>query len=72
MVDLRDRFGDYGLVGVILFSEQGSALAIDTFLLSCRALGRKVEHNMLSRLGQAALDRGLKYVRAKFAPTKKN
>lgn len=72
VVNLRDRFGDYGLVGVILFSAQDSMLIVDTLLLSCRALGRKVEHNMLSQLGQAALDRGLQRVQVKFVRTKKN
>jgi len=72
VVNLSDRFGDYGLVGVILYSFEESALAIDTMLLSCRALGRKVEHNMLSRLGEIAADRGLARVTAKFVATKKN
>src|SRR6185437_8109925 len=36
IVNVRDRFGDYGLVGVILFRTNREALEIDTFLLSCR------------------------------------
>jgi amino acid adenylation domain-containing protein/FkbH-like protein len=72
VVNLSDRFGDYGLVGVILYSVEESALAIDTLLLSCRALGRKVEHNMLSRLGEIAGEQGLSRVAAKFVATKKN
>jgi amino acid adenylation domain-containing protein/FkbH-like protein len=71
-VNLSDRFGDYGLVGVILYSAGESALAIDTMLLSCRALGRKVEHHMLSRLGEIARQRKLGRVIAKFIPTRKN
>ena len=72
VVNLSDRFGDYGLVGAILYSLEKSALEIDTLLLSCRALGRKVEHNMLSRLGEIAGERGVARVVAKFAATKKN
>jgi FkbH-like protein len=41
-VEVRDRFGDYGLVGVMIFGGCGAALEVDTFLLSCRALGRGV------------------------------
>ncbi len=72
VANLSDRFGDYGLIGVILYSAKDSTLAIDTLLLSCRALGRKVEHHMLSRLGAIARERGLPHVLAKFVPTSKN
>jgi FkbH-like protein len=47
-VEVSDRFGDYGLVGVMIVDD----LAIDTFLLSCRALGRGVEHRMLAFLAE--------------------
>ncbi len=72
VVNLSDRFGDYGLVGVVLYSLEDSALTIDTLLLSCRALGRKVEHNMLSSLGEIARGQGVPHVVAKFVATKKN
>jgi amino acid adenylation domain-containing protein/FkbH-like protein len=72
VVRLSDRFGDYGLIGVMLYSIQNSALNIDTVLLSCRALGRKVEHQMLSRLGEIAEQRSLTRVVAKVIPTQKN
>ena len=52
VVDVRDRFGDYGIVGLVLFTESGGEIVVDTFLLSCRALGRGVEHAMLRRLGE--------------------
>jgi amino acid adenylation domain-containing protein/FkbH-like protein len=72
VVNLSDRFGDYGLVGVILYSLKESVLEIDTLLLSCRALGRKVEHNMLSRLGEIAAEKDLPRVVTKFVATRKN
>ena len=52
-VEVRDRFGDYGLVGVMIFGCADQALTVDTFLLSCRVLGRGVEHQMLNYSGQA-------------------
>jgi len=58
-VRVKDRFGDYGIVGLLLFTATSEALVADTFLLSCRALGRGVEHRMLAALGQMARDRGL-------------
>ena len=72
VVNLADRFGDYGLVGVIFYKARASALEVDTLLLSCRALGRKVEHNMLAKLGAVARERGLQRVLVPFVPTKKN
>ncbi|NEO94813.1 MAG: HAD-IIIC family phosphatase, partial [Moorea sp. SIO3G5] len=40
VVQVKDRFGDYGLVGLLLFETQSDAIASDSFLLSCRLLGR--------------------------------
>jgi FkbH-like protein len=71
-VRVRDRFGDYGLVGAMIFCPAGDALAVDTLLLSCRALGRGVEHQMVSRLGKETLARKLALVRISFVPTEKN
>jgi FkbH-like protein len=58
-VRVSDRFGDYGLVGVLITQPQGDALVVDSFLLSCRVLGRGVEHAMLRSLGERAHAHGL-------------
>ena len=71
-VTVRDRFGDHGLVGAMLFRAEGGALAVDTFLLSCRVLGRGVEHRMLAHLGALAVDRGLEGVVAPLVITARN
>jgi FkbH-like protein len=71
-VDVSDRFGDYGLTGVVLFSVNQTSLIIDTFLLSCRVLGRGVEHRVMSRLAEEALRRGVHHVTANLVPTSKN
>jgi FkbH-like protein len=71
-VEVTDRFGSYGLVGVMIFRERGDALLIDTFLLSCRVLGRGVEHRMMAWLADEALRRGLRIVEASLIVTKKN
>ncbi|APR77521.1 Peptide synthetase [Minicystis rosea] len=72
VVEVRDRFGDYGLVGLILFEAREDALVVDTFLLSCRVLQRGVEHQMLSHLGATALARRLARVDVPLAFTAKN
>jgi amino acid adenylation domain-containing protein/FkbH-like protein len=72
VVEVRDRFGDYGLVGVAIFTVEPDVLRLDTFLMSCRVLGRKVEHRLLAQLGTIALERDLKRVDAIYVPTAKN
>ena len=72
VVEVSDRFGDYGLVGVLIFSARHAALEVDTFLLSCRVLNRGVEHRMLNELGKIALERGLPMVVVTLVSTKKN
>jgi FkbH-like protein len=71
-VEVRDRFGDHGLVGALLFRADGGALLVDTFLLSCRVLGRGVEHRMIAHLGALAQGRGLAAVVAPVVLTAKN
>lgn len=61
---IRDRFGDMGIVGVAIVAD-GS---IDTFLLSCRALGRKIESEML----RIVTEGGDGALRAIYSPTAKN
>ncbi len=72
VVEVRDRFGDYGLVGVAMFAAQPDTLSVDTLLMSCRALGRRVEHHILSNLGRIAMERGLERVDVMFVPSAKN
>jgi len=71
-VEVADRFGSYGLCGVLIFEPARRTIAVDTFLLSCRALGRGVEHRMLARLGEIAVERGLGAVEVPFLPTHRN
>jgi FkbH-like protein len=71
-VSVRDRFGSYGLTGVMIFRCQAQALVADTFLLSCRVLGRGVEHSMVARLGEIALERGLARVEIPFVASGRN
>ena len=72
MVEVSDRFGSYGLTGVAIYEVDADALRVDTFLLSCRVLGRGVEHLLLARLGEIAGARGLGRVDVRFSPTQRN
>ena len=69
---LRDRFGDNGLTGVLIAVQEGASMRIDTWLLSCRVLGRQVERVMLAALVRHALDRGLSFLIGEYIPSEKN
>jgi len=75
-VRLRDRFGDSGMIAVLIArrSEHQSepALDIDTWLMSCRVLGRKVEEAMLRELALAARAASLRWIVGRYIPTAKN
>lgn len=71
-VAVRDRFGDYGIVGQLQYIINSQTLEVPSFLLSCRALGRGVEHRMLAWLGQRAQDLGLDGVDIHFEETERN
>lgn len=71
-IDVKDRFGDYGFTGLLIGRGQQGSYEIDTFLLSCRVLGRGVEHAVMRWLGQHALRLGFSAVLLPFTATAKN
>jgi len=71
-VTLSDRFGDNGLISVLLACQRDEALYVDTWLMSCRVLQRGVERLLLNHLVAAARQRGLQRIRGEFIPTAKN
>lgn len=72
LMQVRDRFGDYGTVGMTLCRVDGQRLLVEGFLLSCRALGRGVEQRMLSHLGALAKNYGLTETAIRFTDTGRN
>jgi FkbH-like protein len=71
-VRVRDRFGDYGLVGLVNADPAPDALSVSVFLLSCRALGRGVEHRMVAQLGELARQRGVVGLELRAEKTARN
>lgn len=69
---VRDRFGDYGLVGVAIVDNRANDWRLDTFLLSCRVLGRGVETAFLGVIAGYARAAGAERLHADFVPTAKN
>jgi len=72
---LFDRFGDNGLVSVMILrpipSEPG-VLEIDTWVMSCRVFGRQLEFEAMNIAVEQARKRGIHTFRARYIPTKKN
>jgi FkbH-like protein len=71
-VRVSDRFGNYGLVGVLIAQAHEQAWEVDTFLLSCRVLGRGVEHAMLRSVAEGAVARGLEAVNLHLISSARN
>jgi FkbH-like protein len=71
---LRDKFGDQGIVALLLAIPAGdnATLAIDTFLVSCRALGRGVENALWAAMVNRANRRSVRKVEAEYVATGKN
>ena len=72
VVRVADRFGDYGLVGVLIYESKPDRYKVDTLLLSCRVLGRGVEHELVAQLGRRAVEEGKRYVEVTYRPTERN
>jgi len=69
---LADRFGDSGLVGAALARPDGERWVVDTFLLSCRVIGRGVETALLAQLAVCVEQRGGRVLVGEYLPTAKN
>jgi FkbH-like protein len=70
---LADRYGDSGLVGVAITAPgDSSQWSVDTFLMSCRVIGRQVETVLLSVLSRMVRSRGAQVLMGEYIPTPKN
>jgi FkbH-like protein len=72
IIEVQDKFGDYGIVGLILAGITHNELNLNTFLLSCRVLGRNVEETVLKELVKFGAENGLQNINALFQSTGKN
>ena len=70
---VKDKFGDNGITGVFIVQKENSKeWFIDTFLLSCRIMGREVEKGMLGYIMNKAKENGVEQIKAQFIPSQKN
>ncbi|WP_339072326.1 HAD-IIIC family phosphatase [Fusobacterium animalis] len=69
---LKDKFGDNGLISIIIGKQVGDVLEIPLWIMSCRVLKRDMEIAMLNELVDLAKKRGIKKLRGTYIPSKKN
>ena len=69
---LEDKYGDYGLISVIILKRQSDALFIDTWIMSCRVLKRGMEKFVLNQIVQQARQIGAGQIFGEYLPTAKN
>jgi FkbH-like protein len=71
---LRDKFGDQGIIAVLLAIPSGNdaTMAVDSFLVSCRALGRGVEDALWAAMLRRANRQNVRRLEAEYIPTARN
>ncbi len=69
---LIDKFGDNGVVSVVIGKKDGAVLNMELWLMSCRVLKRDMELAMLDRLVERCRDQGIETIRGYYYPTAKN
>lgn len=69
---LTDKFGDNGVVSVVIGHVEGKTLHIDLWLMSCRVLKRDMEYAMMDELVNVCRQRGIQYIYGYYYPTAKN
>lgn len=71
-VRLKDRFGDNGMVSVVIGIDDGDSMVLDTWLMSCRVLNRRLEEAVLDVLVESARARGSRRIVGHFIPSGRN
>ena len=69
---LADKFGDHGLVSIVVGRADGAVLELDTWLMSCRVLKRQVEDTLLNEVARLAQARGCRELLGVYRETAKN
>ena len=71
-VRLVDQFGDNGMISAIIAVPAADAWVLDTWVMSCRVLGREVEHAVLNQIAAEARARGIRRLIGVYRPTERN
>jgi FkbH-like protein len=71
-LNVKDKFGDNGITALAIILVENNSAFIDTFLLSCRIIGRGIEKQFLTHILNKLFSNGVKHIGSKYIPTKKN
>jgi len=71
-VDVKDKYGDYGITGALIIQQDKKKWRIDTYLLSCRVLGRNIEEAVIGAVIGKAVKEGVEEVNISYSKTGKN
>ena len=71
-INLTDRFGDNGMICAIICHRRSEEWEIDSWLMSCRVLNRKVEEAICNRIARDAIDAGVRRLVGVYRPTPRN
>ena len=71
-IRLADRFGDNGMISVVIFDKGEEEWSCDTWLMSCRVLGRRVEELVLLTVVEAAAEADATRIKGTYIPSNKN
>lgn len=72
VANVSDKYGDSGLVFVLMISKSEDIAQIDNLLMSCRVMGRYIEDSIIDSVERKLMQDGVKEIRAKYIPTAKN
>ena len=67
-----DKFGDLGITGLSIIKIEDDTAIIDSFMLSCRILGRKIEYEFLKFVMNKVYESGVKKFKASYIKSNKN
>lgn len=71
-INVSDKFGDNGITGAIIIERKEKIASIDSYLLSCRILGRGIEYEFLNSIIEHLKVNGIDTIYGQYLPTKKN
>ena len=69
---VTDRYGDYGVTGMAVIRQERNLAIVESFLMSCRIIGRNIEYTFFDQLIRQLQIRGVVRIRGEYFPTPKN
>lgn len=72
LLSVRDKFGDSGICGEVIIKYENDSAVFDSFMMSCRVLGKKIEYTFLNEVLAILRSMSIKYVYANYIKSNKN